>query len=168
MGRLGVDIVVVVGIRGGGSRWLRFSFVTLAIGEKLLPLLQNHEVNNNTNRHMNMNIKRLTFLILMLFGLCVMTFGQNDYYAKMVKDYMNEAQQYLKKAENYNNKAANYLREAEYYTRKGDYDRAATNVKWASDAADRAMTEAKRANTARDNASDQMRWVKDALDKAKR
>ena len=90
-------------------------------------------------------------------------------------DYLSEAQQYLKKAEYYdreaeyyNNKATSYLCEAEYYTRKGDYNRAATYMKWSSDAADQAITEAKRANTARDNARGQMRWVKEVLDKAKR
>ena len=115
------------------------------------------------------------FLTVILIVIGTSAFAQSNYYAKQAASYTSEAQYYINKADGYdreakyyNDKAVSYLREVEYYLRNGDYDRAASNAKWASDAADQAMTQAKYANNARDKARDQLRYARDAMDKAKR
>ncbi|WP_304407885.1 hypothetical protein [Bacteroides acidifaciens] len=101
--------------------------------------------------------------IAIIFALVITFFGvttyADDYNTHQAKRYTQEAEYYQKKADGYRRgaqyylkKAEGYQREAAYYTRKGD--------------ASRAKNYSRRAERAMDDYETQMRYAKNADDKA--
>lgn len=60
-------------------------------------------------------MKRVLFVVTMLFGLIASVSAQSDYYIKKAHSYQREAEYYQKKAERYRREAAYYLKKAEGY-----------------------------------------------------
>lgn len=115
---------------------------------------------------------KLVIIFSLFLSLICMTAHADDYNARQAKRYTQEAEYYQKKADGYRREAQYYLkkaegyqREAAYYTQKGDADRAKDYNRRADRAMDDYKTQMRYAKNADDKAADYLRKAADALRK---
>lgn len=102
---------------------------------------------------------KFTVILTLLLSLVCLAANADDYNARQAKRYTQEAEYYQKRADGYRREAQYYLKKAEGYQRETAYCTKKGN-------ADRAKDYNHRADRAMDDYKTQMRYAKNADDKA--